>query len=406
MIPEPSSVPPQGDVPRSDNSAWDWLRLLHVFPRTLVFAAKASRARPGRPVPALRRSAWPVAQAAADDLFVSVAYLRARAAGVPFDVDAVLAEQHNAVALLARAGIERDPSALFPTPPPVVHTRLTARRRPGLRFEHLSFPSMFEPPDGLPRAQRWRTDEGNHLAHAYLLRHDERPRPWLVALHGAGAGEPVDLWWMGSRGAHHRLGVNVMNVILPRHGPRSRVASDDRFPGLDPLVNLYGFAQAMSDTRAALAWVRAQHATAIGVHGISLGGYAAALIAGLERDLDCVIAGTPVVDFAALMRRHLARYEGDDHEVMQLLRDPTTMRLNALISPLTFTPLPPKQNRFIYAGVADRLATPEQAAALWEHWDAPELLWIHGSHLGAVFARESRTFVDTALRSRGIAAAA
>jgi hypothetical protein len=323
---------------------------------------------------------------------------------MPFLVDALLAEQHAAIAVLARAGVERDPAALFPAPPPVVHSRLTVRRRVGLRFEHLSFPSTFEPPAGLPRAERWRADEGNHMAHAYLLRNDDRPRPWVVALHGAGAGEPADLWWMGSVGVHRRLGVNVMNVILPRHGPRSRVASDDRFPGLDPLVNLYGFAQAMSDTRAAVAWARTQHATAVAVHGISLGSYAAALLAGFERDLDCVIAGTPVVDFSALIRRHVARYESEDHEVMQLLRDPTTLGLNAMVSPLTFPPLPPTENRFIYAGIADRLATPEQAVALWEHWEAPETLWVHASHLGAVFARESRAFVDAALRARGIVA--
>ena len=386
-------------------SRWEWLQLLQVGPRTVAFGRRARRATPG-PVPPLRRSPVPLLEAAVDDAFISVMRLRGRGAEHAFDPDAVIAEQHSALEVLERAGIAADPRLLFPEPPPVVTSRLTQRRRPGVHFEHLSFPSVFEPPEGLPREARWRADTGNHVAHAYLLRHDDRPRPWIVALHGAGAGEPLDLLWMGSARAHRRLGVNVMNVVLPRHGPRSRAASEDRFPGPEALVNLYGFAQAMSDTRAALGWVRAQRATAIAVHGISLGSYPAALLASLDPDLDCVIAGTPLVDVVELMRHHVMVYEHGDHKLMQVLVDPSTHRLNALVCPLTFPPLAPRSNRFIYAAIADRLATPEQAVALWEHWEAPETLWVHASHIAAVFARTTRKFVEATLRGRGIVAPA
>ena len=114
------------------------------------------------------------------------------------------------------------------------------------------------------------------------MRHDDRARPWIVAIHGAGAGEPLDLLWMGSVRAHRRLPRQRDERRSAEHGPRSRTPSDYRFPGSDVLVNLYGLAQAMSDIRAAARWTRAQGATAIAVHGISLGSYAAALLAGLE----------------------------------------------------------------------------------------------------------------------------
>ena len=389
---------------RSNRSRSNWLQLLQVGPRTVGFARQAQRTTPGSPVPTLGRSPWPLVQAAVDDMFLSVGRIRGQADARKLDPDAILAEQHEALAAIERAGIEADPRLLFPAPPPVTQTRITDRRRPGVRFEHLSFPSHFVPPEGLPRADRWRADSANHVAHAYLLRDDDRARPWIVAIHGVGAGEPLDLLWMGSVRYHRRLSVNVINVVLPRHGPRSRTPSDDQFPGSDVLVNLYGFAQAMSDIRAALAWARAQGATAIAVHGISLGSYAAALLAGLEADLDCVIAGTPLVDVVELVRSHVMRYEHGEHEVMEVIRDPSTQRLNALICPLAFPPLPPKPNRVIYAAIADRIATPEQAVALWEHWEEPETLWLPAGHIGAVFARKTRDFVEAAMRSRGIVA--
>ena len=35
----------------------------------------------------------------------------------------------------------------------------------------------------------------------------------------------------------------------------------------------------------------------------------------------------------------------------------------------------PVEKRFIYAGVADRVARPDQARALWRHWGRPEIEW-------------------------------
>jgi hypothetical protein len=381
-----------------------WAELARVVPRTAVFASKAARVRPDRPVPGLRRSPWTLAQVALDDLVVTVAHVRGRDTTLDFDSprDDQRAEQRGAVRRLTEAGAFAASSVLFPTPPPVSATRLTRRRRYGVKFEHVSFESGYEPPAAVPGSDAWRAHEGGRHAHAFLLRH-QGPRPWLVALHGYGTGEPYDLWWMGSVAAHRQLGVNVMNVVLPRHGTRGRAESDDRFPGLDPFVNLFGFAQAIWDIRRAIGWARTQGATRIGVHGISLGGYVAALLAGIEPGLDCVIAGTPVVDFGQLTSRHMARYEGDDHVLVRAVRDEAATALNRLVAPLTYPPLVAHEGRFIYAAVGDRMATPEQAVALWRHWDSPAILWVQTSHIGAALARQSRRFVHAALRTRGIA---
>jgi hypothetical protein len=45
----------------------------------------------------------------------------------------------------------------------------------------------------------------------------------------------------------------------------------------------------------------------------------------------------------------------------------------------------PRERRFVYAGVADRLAPPEQAWDLWRHWERPHVTWYHGSHVSFLF---------------------
>jgi hypothetical protein len=56
---------------------------------------------------------------------------------------------------------------------------------------------------------------------------------------------------------------------------------------------------------------------------------------------------------------------------------------------------------FIYAAIGDRLVTPQQAVALWEHWDRPDIRWLQGGHiinnLGA-----SRRFVMDAFAACGV----
>ena len=68
-----------------------------------------------------------------------------------------------------------------------------------------------------------------------------------------------------------------------------------------------------------------------------------------------------------------------------------------MVSPLTFEPKVPHDSRFIYAGLADRMAPPEQAQRLWEHWGEPEIAWYPGNHVGYLLTGEITRFVEVAL---------
>jgi hypothetical protein len=49
--------------------------------------------------------------------------------------------------------------------------------------------------------------------------------------------------------------------------------------------------------------------------------------------------------------------------------------------PLNYRPLLPKNRRMIITGLGDRMAPPDQAVMLWDHWDHCALHWFPGSHV-------------------------
>ncbi len=377
-----------------------WLELARTVRRATVFATRAGIRQADPAVPRLRPTPLTLATVMADELVVTA--VRVKMGGTNIEVPSILTDLGGATEALRAGGYTDDPRRLHPTSSLPTETRLTTRRILGVRFEHLSFPSCYEPPPGLPRREQWLDDEANHRAHAYLIRHDDRPRPWVVVLHGHRQGEPLDLILMGAAGLARRLGVNVLHPVLPLHGPRGRTSTFDPFPSIDPLVNFYGLSQAMWDVRQAIAWARAERATDIGVHGASLGGHTAALLASIEPGLACVVAGIPTADLSTMLARHMARMEGDDVvEASGVLSGPARA-VNDLVSPLSYSPLLDKGRLFIYAGVGDRMTTPQQAVTLWRHWGEPRIHWVQCGHIGAGAARSARRFIDDALRSSGV----
>ena len=314
--------------------------------------------------------------------------------------DRIARETQAANALLEAAGIFEDPTRLHPEPAaPRVKVRANTYR--GIRYQDVSFESEYEPVIDLPGTTRWLSTTSNQIAHNYVLRHRE-PRPWIVNLHGFGMGNPSDLLALRALHYHRDLGLNVIQPVFPVHGPRSAGPDGEQALTLDYLNNLHSVSQAIWDTRRIMAWARAEAgATSFAVHGVSMGGYISALLAGLVDDLDCVIAGVPTVDLAWVMRRNVPDEERPALEERGLLGSMADC-IHQPISPLSFEPRLPRSRRFVYAGVVDRVATPGQAHRLWQHWGKPGVLWYRGSHLGFAWSREVRKFIDEALRSSGV----
>ncbi|MGO9381385.1 MAG: alpha/beta hydrolase family protein [Mycobacterium sp.] len=293
------------------------------------------------------------------------------------------------------------PRGFFIDPPPlsdITVLKVKGRKR---SFHRIFFDSGYAPEPGEPGGERWLGYSANRREYALLLRHPE-PRPWLVCVHGTEMGRaPVDLALFRAWKLHEELGLNVVMPVLPMHGPRARgLPKGAIFPGEDVLDDVHATAQAVWDIRRLLSWIRLHEPESqIGLNGLSLGGYIAALVASLETGLTCAILGVPVVDLVALLGRHSGLGRDDPRRDTMELAQP----IGRMTSPLSLSPLVPMQGRFIYAGVADQVVHPrEQVVRLWDHWGKPEIVWYPGGHTGFFRSRPVQRFVEAALQQSGL----
>lgn len=372
-----------------------------ALPRTLKFildAALPRRASPDAPPrPGLNPSLF--AHVAMDEAIIAGAMGPNR---FPRSNDYVrvaleLEEAHDFYR--SRGWLER-PRSYHRVPPPLADPLvIPSMTVTGRRFEKVMFESGFEPHPGEPGGERWQGFVPNHIAHAWMLRHPgDEPRPWVVCLHGFGMGIPVaDL--VGFRGTHmHKeLGYNVLMPVLPLHGPRKvTLLGGEAFISFDILNGVIGMANAVWDIRRLLSWVRTQDPASVGLYGVSLGGCATALSAGFVGDLDFVVAGIPVADLLGLFRSHAPANVTRRAEEYGIFSDETDAVLS-VTRPTTFASQVGSERSYIYAGIGDRMALPEQAHTLWKHWGEPRILWYPGNHVGYLWSSDVRHFVDEVL---------
>ncbi len=294
------------------------------------------------------------------------------------------------------------PADYHVTPPDLEMPEIRTRRARGVDFEHLCFESGYEPRPDEPGRERWLGFQANRTAHAWVLRHSGPPRPWLVCLHGYQMGWPaIDLLVFRPEIFHRRLGLNLIVPVLPLHGRRKVGRQSGHGLFGDVMDGIHAEAQAMWDIRQLLGWVRAQGEPKIGVLGYSLGGYNAALLASLDAELACAIAGVPMTDFARAVYRHAPPLVLREAE-RRGLPEERMREVKQVISPLVIPPRIPKEARYIFGAVGDRLVTPDQVRDLWRHWDRPRIVWYQGGHVSFRAHPQVQRFVYDALRESGV----
>lgn len=280
-------------------------------------------------------------------------------------------------AMIARyADVTRE--TFHPAPRPITATlSRVGEHVPGLETWDVAWKSELTP--FLPEvAERYLRTAENHVAAARLFRRGSG-RPVVVALHGYMAGQfrfEQRVWpiaWFD------RLGLDTALFVLPFHGrradPERRGAPE--FPGKDPRLTNEGFRQAIFDLRCFVGSLRDAGHSAVGVIGMSLGGYTAALAATLEPELDFLVPMIPLASLPDFVREQGGL--SDSAEVAareQALLD----EVHRLVSPLAAPLLVPRERVLVIGARADRITPVSHARRLANHFGVPLFTW-PGGHL-------------------------
>ncbi len=304
--------------------------------------------------------------------------------------------------LAASEGWAQRPEQLHPEPPAPESAHAAAATIYGHNYEQVHYESAFAPRGDLPGAQDWLAQRDNSGSIAWVKRHTAGGRPWLLCIHGYRMGLPwLDFSLFPIGWLHHQLGLNLMLPVLPLHGPRRvGLRSGDAYLEGDPTPLFHAQTQALWDLRRAVKWIRTQDSQArIGVLGYSLGGYNTALLSQYESGLDFVVAGIPAVDFSELIWRHVPPLHRRYYE-SQGVTQARIQQLLKPLSPLARKPLVAENARYIFAGSADRVVTPDQIPQLARHWNVP-VQWYAGGHLSFRGEQSVRTHIEAAMTRAG-----
>lgn len=304
--------------------------------------------------------------------------------GVRSDFDAELAK----LPFYRELASARDATTSFPAPRHGVvvdaqPSRHQSSAAPDGVIDSLRFDSPFEALNPLMRDCYDRFGR-NRVACAQHWRHNDGPRDTLCVIHGFMASAHAFNSAFFSLQSLFRAGYDVLLYVLPFHGPRRSWFAP--YDGWDYFAHGVAHinetvAHSIHDFRLFVDYLQEQGSGGIGVTGVSLGGYTAALLASVEPRLQLAVTNAAVTDMGSLMDAWLPA-----NLLIAAFRQLAGMDRVALDdtlsfhSPLTYAPLLDREHLMIIGGLGDRLAPPQQTSWLWEHWGEPRLHWYPGNH--------------------------
>jgi pimeloyl-ACP methyl ester carboxylesterase len=272
----------------------------------------------------------------------------------------------SAIDYYAQPSVRAD---FFQTPAPIDPTRkVRGKLDDDGEIVDLGWPSGFQPhweavrPDYL----RWE-DNRRSRVRAYL--HPRPPKTALICLHGYQGGS----FFIEERAFQARwlysLGLDVLLFTLPFHGVRAKNGGPS-WPGPNPVRTNEGFAHAIYDLRALVAWLRSRPGAEdqrMAVVGMSLGGTTTSLF-GTTDALDFIAPMIPVASWPELLWSHgegqadRARAEKDGITL------PLLQQAMSIAAPLERKPMLAPERVLVLSSMGDRIAPPEHAERLAKHF--------------------------------------
>jgi esterase/lipase len=230
----------------------------------------------------------------------------------------------------------------------------------------------------------------NDVVHGRLFQAgaDWREKATTIVLHGWNAHASYRSYYQFLAWQLARAGVNACLLQLPFHGlrrPNGRGAVKNFIS--DDLLHVVGAArQSLHDARAVISWLESQGNRRVGVWGLSMGAWLAALLGVCDARTNFLALFTPVVrmdlaiqelGFCKPIRDCLAR-EGVSVRDLEV-----PMRK---ISPAFHRPLVARERIFIVKSEHDMFARPDTVEELWENWGRPPILRVEHSHISVLMS--------------------
>jgi len=261
------------------------------------------------------------------------------------------------------------------------------RNLPGGQVVARRFTTDYEP--AAPTVGEANLTDAVHVEH--WLHDGEAPRTTVLALHGFSMGYPRFDGFALFAADLYRAGFDIALLTLPAHGARTPPGarfSGEKFamPRVDQLNEIVR--QAVYEIHAIANWLRAHNGGAVGLLGLSLGGYLSALMAGLRDDWAFVVPMVPPVCIGDLAFRFHARSRRVQRTPELAFSRDELRAAYRVHSPLAHPLLVPRERILIVAGKGDRIVPPAHPHALWEHWGNPQIHWYSGSHVAPLPRRE------------------
>lgn len=316
------------------------------------------------------------------------------------------------VALHRALASQADPAQVFLPPPAEVPIRRTRERVPALAelgalVERLSFETPYQtlhPELRQPFARRRR----NQRAWAQHWTHGDGPRPTLIFVHGY----TLDAYWINSQlfalRWFFKQGWDILLYTQPFHGRRREML--EPFSGFGYFS--HGFAQtnetmlqAICELQVLVGHVLARGAPAVGLSGLSLGGYLTALMAAVDDRLAFAIPNAAVVSPADMVMEWAPLRQAFSLIMPRMGINLQDLRhMMAIHSPLTYPARLPSERLLIIAGAGDRFTAPHYQTLLHRHWPGSRLHWFPGNHIMHLqqrdYLRLMRDFMSAAVGDR------
>lgn len=307
-------------------------------------------------------------------------------------------ELMEVTSLIEREGWDRNPRRYFsrdPLPPKFVSS--INRKCGDILYKHLQCKSTYVPYSFMPGSKAWTSEKKHQVNHAWSISHEDLERPWVVCIHGFGLGRPLlDFAMLNARYLYSVMGFNLLFPILSCHGPRAlNFRSGDGFFTGDVLMTLNAISQSVCDIRSWVAWLRCQTGISPSLFGISLGGYHAAVVASLERDIPRIVLGVPLVEPADTIWSH-APFSWTTKAMKSGLTKERVNEIWSLTSPLKLPP-PDMTRKRIFAANKDLIIEGNQVQLMLEHWKDSRLKLYDTGHVTFRMASDLRTYIGEGL---------